>query len=179
MLDILIESDVVATSAVSGVICGRHCNHSMRANKLMYESLHCMTFKTFFDSLPPKERDEYMDVMNEINGEFPERAMDALCANEKCAKLCSKHADFAERQSAKNPMFAFRSSYIDMVQILPLFVRATRESDWKLHLSTMRLMMAWLFAYDHIHLARYLPSYWLEMVNLPFTRPSCHTELLC
>ena len=22
----------------------------------------------------------------------------------------------------------------------------------------------------------YLPSYWLEMVNLPFTHPLCHTE---
>lgn len=97
-------------------------------------------FKTFLDSLPPEERDEYMDVINEIKGAFPERAMDALCANEKFAKICSKHTDFVERKSAENPTFAFSSSYIDMVQIL-LFVRATRESDWKLHLSTLQLMM--------------------------------------
>lgn len=98
-------------------------------------------FKTFLDSLPPEERDEYMDVINEIKGAFPERAMDALCANEKFAKMCSKHTDFVERKSAENPTFAFWSSYIDMVQILLLFVRATRESDWKLHLSTLQLMM--------------------------------------
>lgn len=102
-------------------------------------------FKTFLDSLPPEERDEYMDVINEIKGAFPERAMDALCANEKFAKMCSKHTDFVERKSAENPTFAFWSSYIDMVQILLLFVRATRESDWKLHLSTLQLMMPCFF----------------------------------
>lgn len=33
------------------------------------------------------------------------------------------------------------------------------------------------FAYDRINYARYLPSSWLEMVNLPLAHPSCHTEL--
>ena len=41
------------------------------------------------------------------------------------------------------------SSYIDMVQTLLLFVRATRESDWQLHLSTVRLMMPMLGIYLH------------------------------
>ena len=69
------------------------------------------------------------------------------------------------------------SSYIDMVQTLLLFVRATRESDWQLHLSTVRLMMPMFFAYDRVNYARYLPAYWLEMVNLPVTHPSCHNDL--
>ncbi|KAL7382446.1 hypothetical protein ABVT39_022502 [Epinephelus coioides] len=63
------------------------------------------------------------------------------------------------------------------LQILLLFVRATRESNRQLHLSTVHLMMPWFFAYDRINYVRYLPSYWLEMVNLPITHPSCHSEL--
>ena len=38
-------------------------------------------------------------------------------------------------------------------------------------------MMAWFFAYDCVNYARYLPSYWLEMVNLSVAHPSCHNDL--
>ncbi|KAL1251048.1 hypothetical protein QQF64_018844 [Cirrhinus molitorella] len=175
--DILIESEVVAPGSINGVISGHHYNRSMRAHKLLYESLQRIRLLTFLDSLPLEDRDECMDVITEIKCAFQDRTMDVLCANEKFDKMCSKYVDFVKKRSAENPTFAFWSSYIDMVQILLLFVRATRESDWQLHLSTVRLLMAWFFAYDHVNYARYLPSYWLEMVNLPFTHPSCHSEL--
>ncbi|XP_056105946.1 uncharacterized protein LOC130084505 [Rhinichthys klamathensis goyatoka] len=175
--DILIESEVVAPGSINGVISGHHYNRSIRAHKLLYESLQRIRLLTFLDSLPPEERYECLDVINEIKCAFPDRTMDVLCANEKFDKMCSKYEDFVKRSSAENPTFAFWSSYIDMVQILLLFVRATRESDWQLHLSTVRLMMPWFFAYDRVNYARYLPSYWLEMVNLPLTHPSCHSEL--
>lgn len=174
--DILIESKVVAPGSINGVISGHHYNRSMRAHKLLYESLQRIRLLTFLDSLTPDERDECMDVINEIRCAFPDITMDVLCANEKFDKMCSKYEDFVKR-SAENPTFAFWSSYIDVVQILLLFVRATRESDWQLHLSTVHLMMACFFAYDRVNYARYLPSYWLEMVNLPLTHPSCHSEL--
>lgn len=153
--DILIESEVVAPGSINGVISGHHYNRSMRAHKLLYESLQRVRFITFLDSLPPEERDECMDVINEIKCAFPDRTIDVLCANEKFDKMCSKYADFVKRRGAENPTFAIWSSYINMVHILLLFVRATRESDWQLHLSTVRLMMAWFFAIcpSHIHLA--------------------------
>lgn len=174
--DILIESEVVAPGSISGVISGHHYNRSMRAHKLLYESLQRIRFLTFLDTLPPEEKNECMDVISEIKCAFQDRTMDVLCANEKFEKMCSKYVDFVKRRSAENPTFAFWSSYIDMVQILLLFVRATRESDWQLHLSTVRLMMPWFFAYGHVNYARYLPSYWLEMVNLPLTHPSKQSQ---
>lgn len=118
-----------------------------------------------------------MAVISEITCAFQNRTMDILYENEKFYKMCFQYVNFVERRSVENPTFAFWSSYIDMVQILLLFVRATRESAWQLHLSTVRLMMKWFFAYDHVNYARYLPSYWLEIVNLPFTHPSCHREI--
>ncbi|XP_061913285.1 uncharacterized protein LOC133656293 isoform X2 [Entelurus aequoreus] len=175
--DILIESEVVAPGSINGVISGHHYNRSMRAQKLMYESLQRARFSTFLDSLTPAGRDECMAVISEIKDTFPDRTVDVLCANQKFDQMCSKYALFVEKRTAENPTFAFWSSYIDMVQILLLFVRATRESDWQLHLSTVRLMMAWFFAYDRVNYARYLPTYWMEMVNLPITHPSCHKDL--
>lgn len=80
-----------------------------------------------------------MDVITEIKCAFPDRTMDVLCANDKFDKMCSKYTDFVQRKSVENPTFDFWTSYIDIVQTLLLFVRATRESDWQLHLSTRPL----------------------------------------
>lgn len=112
--DILIESEVVAPGSINGVISGHHYNRSMRAQKLLYESRQRIRILTFLDSLPPEERDECMDVINEIKCAFQDRTMDVLCANETFDKMCSKYADFVKRRSAENPTFAFWSSYIDI-----------------------------------------------------------------
>lgn len=79
--------------------------------------------------------------------------------------------NFARSQSAINPTFAFWLMYIEMVQILLLFIRATRENNWELHLSAVRLMLPWFFVADRIHYARYGAIYWLEMSCLENTHP--------
>ena len=84
--DILIESEMVTSGSINVVISGHHYNCSMRAHKLMYESLKHTRVSTFLDSLPPVERDECLDVINEIKCAFPERTMDVLGANEKFDK---------------------------------------------------------------------------------------------
>ncbi|KAJ4940926.1 hypothetical protein JOQ06_027216 [Pogonophryne albipinna] len=175
--DILIESEVVAPGSINGVLNGHHYNRSMRAHKLLYESLQRIRFITFMDSLPPQERAACMDFITEMECAFPDRLMDVLSADQRFDNMCSKYADFVQRRSTENATFAFWSSYIDMMQLLLLFVRATRESNWQLHLSTVRLMMPWFFAYDRVNYARYLPAYWLEMMNLPVTHPSCHSDM--
>lgn len=88
-----------------------------------------------------------------------------------------KYQTFIERQSEDNPPFAFWSSYINMAQLLLLFVRGTHKSDWDLHLAAVRFMMSWFFSYDRFNYSRYLPAHWLEMVSLPVTHPDCHAQL--
>ena len=58
-----------------------------------------------------------------------------------------------------------------MVYLLLSFIRATRTTDWILHLSTVRAMLPWYFAYDPINYARYMSTYWLEMICLDDTHP--------
>ena len=38
--DVLIESEVVATGSLNGVISGKHYNRAVRSNKLMSDALH-------------------------------------------------------------------------------------------------------------------------------------------
>ena len=67
---------------------------------------------------------------------------------------------YTKRKSVSNRTMAYWLLYIKMVQVLLLFIRATRENDWQLHLSAVRLMLPWFFAADRVNYARFGSMYW-------------------
>ena len=69
-------------------------------------------------------------------------------------------------------------SYLEMVEVLMNFVRATREGNWNLHLECIKEMLPWFFAYDHTNYACYLPVYLAQIMLLPETYPEAHALLL-
>lgn len=62
--------------------------------------------------------------------------------------------------------------------ILLMFIRATRQVDWDLHLSAFRMMIPWFFASDKFNYARYGWAYWLEMTSLEKTHPGLFVMLI-
>ena len=66
----------------------------------------------------------------------------------------------AKSEAEKKPTFALWLNYIQMVEVLLMFLRATRENNWDLHLSTVWSMLPWFFATDRVHYARYGTVYW-------------------
>lgn len=175
--DILIESEAVGQGSINGVISGHHYNRSIRTHKLMYEALQRMRSQRFLESLTDEEVTSAKKLLKEINDAYATPAFENLNNNVDFTSLLNQYQAFVTQQSGTNPTFAFWSSYIDIVQLLLAFVRATRESDWNLHLSALRFMMPWFFAYDRTNYARYVPAYWLEVISLPDTHPQCHQEL--
>ena len=69
--------------------------------------------------------------------------------------------------SQKNVNFRFWWRYLQMVQILLLFVRAQREENWELHLSSFTAMRPFFMRYDHLHYSRWETIYVNEMHQLP------------
>ena len=94
-----------------------------------------------------------------------------ITQQDRFTAILTMYQSFIERERLENPTFDYWSSYIDMVQCLLLFLRATREGDWKLHLAFLRQILPWFFAYDRVNYARYLPAYISEMDNLSITHP--------
>ena len=64
------------------------------------------------------------------------------CCNPNAIYIKRKFNQFVTKRSELNPLFAFWSKYIDMVQLLLLQIRATRTTDWRLHLSSLRAMIS-------------------------------------
>ena len=92
--------------------------------------------------------------------------------------MVKEYEDFIE-EGKKDATFTFWSSYLDLVENILLFIRATRDGDWQLHLASVRALLPWMFAYDRTNYARYLPVYWIEMSQLLITtHPYVFNELI-
>ena len=77
------------------------------------------------------------------------------------------------------PMKIFWNSYLDMVELMLCFIRATREGNWKLYLNCVKDILPWLFAYDRTNYDRYLPVYLLHMLKKTPTLRIGNIDLQC
>ena len=175
--DILIESGLVAEGSVNGVLNGHHYNRSVRAHKIVYEALHRLSWTSFLDSLSPEDSAATVALGCELNSAYPTDRFIDIVKSEVFESIVERFNSFVE-DSKKNATFAFWYSYLELVHSLLLFIRATREGDWSLHLSSLRNIMPWFFSYDRTNYARYSPAYWLEMKNLEKTHPYVYSHLV-
>lgn len=173
--DILIESEVVAPGSVKGVLSGKHYNRSIRAHKIIYEALERLRLQSFEKSLTTAEKSivDSIHLLVQDNSEIDEISID-----DNVIKVKTMYDQFVKKRSEENPLFSFWSSYIEMVQLLLLYIRATRTSDWFLHLSSLKSMIPWFFATDRVNYSRYASCYWLEMMCLDKTHPCKNLSII-
>lgn len=103
--------------------------------------------------------------------QYPTKEFDDYVRSPQLDEIVQMFQHYCLIQSQSHPTFALWMLYIEMVQLLLLFIRATRESDWFLHLSTIRSMLPWFFVADRVHYSRYASVYWTEMSCLQNTHP--------
>ena len=171
--DIMIEAELCAEGSVKGVISGHHYNRSVRCHKLMYEALHRLRWQWFLEKVPETDLGEVEKIMSALKEKFPSQGYKEVVSSPEFRNLCLRYDAFIESKE-ECPTFRFWSSYLEMVELLLLFLRATREGDWTLHLSAVRSMCPWMFVTSRTKYARYLPIYYLEMTALQTSHPDVH-----
>ena len=145
---------------------------------MMYEALVRLRWKAFLEASSADECDSALDLAKELNEVGPTMKLFDITQQDRFTAILTMYQSFIERERLENPTFDYWSSYIDMVQCLLLFLRATREGDWKLHLASLRQILPWFFAYDRVNYARYLPAFISEMDNLSITHPAISDSFL-
>lgn len=129
----------------------------MRAHKLVYEALERLRFKAFMDSFSKEDEECVRSKIQRLQDSFDSKTDFAdVLSSEYMNELSLKYDLFITHESENRPTFALWSSYLFMVGSLLSFLRATRTSDWLLHLDAVRLMIPWFFAYDRVNYARYV-----------------------
>ena len=159
--DIFIESEIVASGSVNGVMNGHHYNRSIRCHKFMAEALHVLRWKSFSETLSDKDAKQYEDLLKCLQSSFPSQKYADLLEESAFQALLKRYKAFVQEQS-NDVTFAFWSSYLEMVEDILLFIRTTREGNWSLHLASVRALLPWMFEYDRINCSWYLPVYGLK-----------------
>ena len=57
-------------------------------------------------------------------------------------------------------------SYMEMVEILMMNIRAIKVKDWDQYLASLRLMIPWMQIYDNNNYGKWLVEFWMEMKTL-------------
>ena len=167
----MIESEIVAPGSVKGVLSGKHYNRSIRAHKMVYEALERLRLQAFEKTLTTGEK-ALLESISQIMHDDSERdKFFEINTSDNVKEVKALYDMFVKKRSEESPLFSFWSSYIEMVQLLLLYIRATRTTDWLLHLSSLKSMIPWFFATDRVNYCRYASCYWLEMMCLDTTNP--------
>ena len=179
--DLAVESGVIAEGSAQAVMDGRLYNRTLRFHKLVYEALLRLAWKEFprwLQTTHPQKQHILDEMITYISAETTEESINNILQNKVCLEVLHLFDVYTQqiRNGEAGELAAFWMSYIDMVDIVLGLVRAAREGKWDLHLQSVRAMIPWLFAYDRVNYARYLPYYYASMTRLDTTHPGAAGE---
>jgi hypothetical protein len=140
--DILIEADVLASGSVDAVLGGRHYNRGMRAHKLVAEAIERLRWAAFLKWNNSQGHSVDLAPLAALAEKIRGTVDNAAYMN----MMDSLHMDQVVDQYTKfcqllGPNGVFWSTYLDMIKLLLLYVRSTREANWDLHLDSLQQML--------------------------------------
>ena len=79
----------------------------------------------------------------------------------------ASYDDWKNEQRKKSINAQFWFTVIEMEILLFMFVRSLRQADFDLFVRSLRDIIPWMFALDHVHYARWLPVFLEDLLALP------------
>ena len=149
--DIWIESDVVAAGSINAALQGKHYNRAVRGHKIVFEALFRHLLQDYLESLSEEKQNALLTLSDNLSTNYRD------ISNDYDADFIAFYDGFSNylyNRADGNPTFEFWLSYLQMVQLLLAFIRASRLSDWDEHLNCIDNMIPWYFAYDRRNYAR-------------------------
>lgn len=83
-----------------------------------------------------------------------------------------KYMEAFDKRNENNPMYKWARMYMSQVMNLLQFLRATRDSNWLLYLSSLEKMCIYFFAYNRHDYAQNIPDHLAHMYQLRKTHPA-------
>lgn len=169
--DMLVSSNLYAVNTVDQMLNGKQFHRSVRGLTLCYEVLLHLLYINFFEWLAGKN-DELLKNINKMYTEFYASYSDKKSSKDSLENLTKNLNtsfvtllnEFRELKSSESPTFRFWDECLQALQLLLQFIRAQREGDWKLDLSSQAAMLPYFFACNKQNYARWCTFYVLEML---------------
>lgn len=178
--DVIIESEILGSGSVVGMLEGRHYNRGIRVHKIVFEAMLRLRWKAFRtwlteQNIPGLNDIGLQEVVNTLQADITPDNFRRLIDSNDFGRVYDLYLDYCN--TLTTPMAIFWNSYINMVSLLLHLIRSTRVGNWQLHVACIRDLIPWLFAYDRTNYSRYLPVYWCEVELLSQTHPQAYNSL--
>lgn len=178
--DVIIESEILRSGSVVGVLEGRHYNRGIRVHKIVFEAMLRLRWKAFRtwlteQNIPGLNDIGLQEVVNTLQADITPDNFRRLIDSNDFGRVYDLYLDYCN--TLTTPMAIFWNSYINMVSLLLHLIRSTRVGNWQLHVACIRDLIPWLFAYGRTNYSRYLPVYWCEVELLSQTHPQAYNSL--
>ena len=179
-----VESSVYGENTANNIMGGKSYNRTVRAHKLTYDALWRILWPEFLKWAADNEINipEELNIATEslISGFV--RKPDHRTNAENLSTLVSTiiqgnllhHID--EFARTLSPTSAYWWQYIQMVDTLLQYLRAEREGNWQLHLSSFAAMLPWIAIYDHFNYMRWGSVYLADMKQLETSHIDVYRE---
>ena len=179
--EIIIESGICASESLNRVMTGKHYNTALRVHKHLLEALERLLLARFEEDHPRSEclsmdsSIKLMDLIANPNTETASKVKDS----EEIRRYFEKYSAFKSEllNGTYGNTALFWSVYMNTIQTILIFIRATKGNDLDLHIAALYALCQMFFAYEYCNYARYVPCYIMTLMNLQDTHPGCK-ELL-
>ena len=125
---------------------------ALTAHSITYSALSDLHMEAFWNSESDKSNDEHKTVYDSVIQASV--AMNTICKEGRYSEIGTKHKDlvtametddlqerllrFDEVMECQCPLFKFARDYMKFVMCILMFIRASREGDWNLHLESLK-----------------------------------------
>ena len=163
---IFVDSGMYGENTLKQILGGKHMKRSIEAHTTMYLALlRILLFDWYNES---KDNKETMDNLK--NQHAKQTSLVDMQDNVKLLKnifkehgILNKIFNFGDTLEHQGRFFR---NYMRMFENLLLFIRASRDGLWMLHLSSMNDFAKYFFAHDQLNYARLTPMYLADMLQL-------------
>lgn len=158
--EILVEANVYGPVTKGQILEGKHMKRAVEAHIILYLALCHFYFDNAVNSNENLAK-PFQEIQNiqTISKEDHQNAMSIIEEHGIVEALENIDGDFKMQA-------AFYRNYMRMVENLLLFIRASREGQWKLHLASLHYFTGLFFVHDQLNYARLTPVYLKEMIAL-------------
>ena len=157
---LLTEADIYNQPAIDQIIDGNHMKRAIEAHMIIYLALWRVLLDRFFVEFPNESQQMKEQVdgivnysLDKITKSSFEKSVTALSANGSFFESLKSFDDGLSQQSL------YLRKFMKMFELLLQFIRANRQEDWELHLTTLNAMIPYFFAHDQLNYARLSPLY--------------------
>ena len=182
--DVAVESAVITEGSIEAVLEGRQYNRAVRLHKIIYEALQRLIWKGFYSWIETNHSEdshwlqETHNKFTDLQKTLTEEQFEHVFKNKSCTRIFQLFNEYQNALRNDNgELSCFWMSYIYMVKILLDLNNVLREGNWMFHLAVIKVVIPWMFAYDRLNHAKYLPVYYNQMLNLPMEHPEVYEHL--